>query len=175
MDTLDLSPFFQTKREAVVFTQGLTQLSESLYKTDFQLETSLLSIFGLKKKDAFLKLLQVQKIQITNVDSIKEFVSKLIEYIQTLPVLSITIAFEPQRETLETIAQWFVNQLKTQLLLELTVDQRILAGATMSFKGKFLDYSIKSVFDKVTEEVLHPSQQAKSPIHQSTEHITFGR
>lgn len=175
MENFDLSPFFQTKKEAAVFTQGLTQLSESLYKTDFQLEKTLLTIFGLKKKDAFLTLLQVQKVQITNIDSLKDFVTKLINYIQTLPVLSITIAFEPQQETLQTIAQWFVNQLKTQLLLELTIDPRILAGATMSYKGKFMDYSIKSIFDKMAEEVLHPTKPAAPTVHQSAEHITFGR
>lgn len=175
MENVDLSPFFQTRKDAAVFAQGVTKLSESLYRTDFHLENMLLSIFGLKKKEAFLTLLQIQKVPLTNVDSLKDFLTKLLAYIQTLPLLSLTIAFEPHPETLETIAKWFVNQLKIQLLLEITVDPKILAGATMSYKGKFLDYSIKPVFDKIAEETLHPTQTSKPTVHQSTEHITLGR
>lgn len=176
MDDFDLSPFFQTKTQATDFAKGLTHIIESLFHTDFQLENALLAEFGLKKRDAMLTFLQKHNIPTDNVTDLKDFFVKMQQYITIVPVLSLTIAFEPKEKTLEVIAQWFVSQLKKQILLEITVNPDIVAGATITYKGKFLDYSIKPLFEKTATDILAaPAQQQMSTLHQSTEHITLGR
>lgn len=183
MENIDLSIFFQTRTQAADFSKGLTYIIESLYKTDFQLEKVLLEQFGLQKKDVFLTFLRKNNVATDTVAPLKEFLTKMQEYIHALPTLSLTIAFEPKEETLRAISQWFVGQLHKQILLEITVNPAIIAGTAITFRGKYLDYSIQSIFDKAVSEILTPTAlQNSSQIQsvtltkqQSTEDITLGR
>lgn len=178
MEDFDLSDFFQTKAQAIDFSTRLAHIIESLYKTDFILERVLMEQFGIQKKDVFLKFLRSQNIATEKIDSLKAIFTKMQETIQTLPILSLTIAFEPNETTLKLVSQWFVAQLHKQLLLDIKVDTGVIGGAAMTYKGRYLDYSIKPVFDKIFKETLsHPQNLNNTNLagHLSTEHIELGR
>ena len=67
--------------------------------------------------------------------------------ISALPVLSLTIAFEPQDGTLKTLAEWFFINMHKQMLFELEVDRKVIAGAKIKYNGKFYDFTIRSTFE----------------------------
>lgn len=177
MSIIDLSDFFITKAEANAFLQHVTKVFDSIYTANFNLEKSLVQELGIQKKDAMMKLLRENKIPETSIPALQEFFKKIQDTIATLPLISLTIAFEPTDETLKAFSQWFVLTLKKQVIFEIRVDRALIAGATITANGKFKDYSLKTVFDSI----LHPStgtqkSTASTPdLHQSTEHIAVGR
>jgi hypothetical protein len=154
MDQVDLSPFFKTKSQANDFSARLAVFSEKIYSTTFDLDKELLDQLGMQKKDKFITLLRNSKISIDKPADLKGFVDKLRQYVTTLPVLSLTFAFEPKEQSLKRLSEWFSLNLKKQILFDITVDQTIIAGTTLTYSGKFLDYSIKPKIDQLLQQMI---------------------
>lgn len=74
----------------------------------------------------------------------EKFLSDLKAEIQSLPVCSITIAFDPSESTLNLISQWVRNNISTHAILDVLSDSSIIGGAKIALGGKYKDMSIKS-------------------------------
>ncbi len=179
---MDLSDFFTTKAQATDFSLRLNAIIDQMFTTTFDLDKTLMQEFGLHKKDAFIKLMRENNVSDTSHGAIQEFLKKIQEAVANLPVVSLTIAFEPTDETLKALSQWFLLTLNKQVIFEISFDLSLIAGATITYNGKFKDYSVRSLFTTVTKNILSPAptthvqQPATSaPTQQSTEHITIGR
>jgi F0F1-type ATP synthase delta subunit len=152
MEDLDLSFFFKTKIQAVDFFARLSTISEKIYGTGFNLEKVLIEQLGIQKKDKFMILLRNNNIQSNSNSALKDFIGKIQDKISSLPTVSLTIAFEPKEETLKNLADWFPLNIDKQVLLDIKVDPDIIAGAYVSYSGKYSDFSIKPVFDQIYKD-----------------------
>src|SRR5579872_6648387 len=118
MDNLDLTQFFSTPIQAGDFRTRLSVIVEKMYQTDFNFEMALLEEFGINKRDEFLIFLRNNKVDVESSTVLKEFLQKILEKINTIPVLSLTLAFEPQEQTLTALSSWFLTNLNRQVLFE---------------------------------------------------------
>lgn len=185
MEAIDLSEFFKTKAEANDFASRLATVSEKIYQNGFSLEKALLEQFGVTKKDKFITLLRDNKINTESTSDLKGFLSSLIEKIGKIPILELTVAFEPDEQTLVALSEWFILNTKKQVLFAITVDRKLIAGAAITVHGKFLDFSIRPKFEEVISKIIDNKNQKPSTdpektttptgAHQSIEHITVGR
>jgi hypothetical protein len=176
MEPLNLTVFFATQAQANEFATRLNAFSEAVYKTDFSLDKAAMQYFGMKKSEAFLKLLQNNNIAPDSASAIKGFVVKLQETIKSIPLMTLTIAFEPNEKVLHSLADWFVMNLKKQFLLEILIDPTLIAGAAIKYKGRFLDVSNKPLVEKIIQESLSPTKpDAKTEPRQTPEHFHMGR
>jgi F0F1-type ATP synthase delta subunit len=182
MEGIDLSSFFHTRDQANDFSIRLSTISEKIYQNNFDLDKTLSEQFGLKKKDALIAFLRTNKVNAQSPSELNSFFNTLIDKISELPVLSISIAFNPTEETLRMLSEWFLLNRKSQVLFEIIVNPDLIAGCTISFNGKYIDYSIKPMFKQIVKDVMVNKNNPKTDIpsaplveHQSTEHITVGR
>lgn len=156
----DLSLFFRTTLEAKDFSNRLSQVASKLYETNFQLEKALSEAIGVNKKEAFMALLRDNNIDETSLQAIKTVLDGMQKYITSLPVLSITLAFEPTDETLRILSEWCSFTIKKQLLFDIEVSKKVIAGGIIHYNGKYKDYSIVPTFQKILEEVLTTSMSS---------------
>lgn len=181
MDIIDLSDFFTTRSQANDFAVRLSGIIDHMYTTDFNLEKSLTTQFGIQKADQFLKLLRENNINTASIQASQDFFKKIQDTVSNLSVVTLVIAFEPSDETIKTLSQWFVFNLNKQVLFDIQIDHRIIAGIKITYNGKFKDYSLGSLFDTLVKQMLHPSNQTSVvqattiPPHQDTQQITVGR
>lgn len=181
MEELDLSDFFHTKAEANDFSIHLSQISESIYQTGFNLEKEITEHFGVEKKDKFISFLRNNKVNIYSTSDLKTFFDKIQAITSNLPLLSLVIAFEPNEETLKLLSEWLFSNTHKQVLLDITVDTKIIGGATISFNGKYADCSIKTKFDQIFQDVWANKPAASEKVvppqgnHQSLENIVVNR
>lgn len=183
MDKIDLSDFFVTKSQANDFAVRLSSIIDQMYTTTFNLEKSLASQFGIQKSDIFLKLLRENNINTASIQSVQDFLKKIQDTVSNLTIITMIIAFEPSDETLKTLSQWFVFNINKQVLFDIQVDRSIIAGAKITYNGKFKDYSLGPLFATLVTKMLNtgtqqPQQVTQLPTtatHQDTEHITIGR
>lgn len=154
MDQLDLSYFFTTKAQAYDFSARLSTISDKIYQTSFNLEKNLIDEFGIQKKEKFMTLLRDNKIPVESNSQMKAFLDTLLEKISKLPVLILTISVEPDTKTLASLSEWFVLNLNKQILLDINIDNRLIAGASIKFQGKAMDFSIRPQFEKILENCL---------------------
>lgn len=183
MEQIDLSGFFTTKTQASDFSTRLAGIAALMYDTRFDLEKILLEQLGIQKKDKFLTLLRHNNIPLDSNFAIKAFVEQIQERIATMPLLTLTIAFEPTERTLRAIAEWFLVNTNKQVLLDVRLDKNIIGGAVVSVNGKFFDFSVRPQFENVLKGVMSNTlPEPAGPVtytplsgHQDTEHITLGR
>jgi len=181
MEELDLSDFFHTKIEATDFSIHLASISESIYETGFDLEKALLTHYGARKRDKFIALLRNNKVNIYTASDLEAFFNKIQTRISSLPILSLTIAFEPIDETFKILSDWLALNIHREALLDINIDTKIIGGATVSFNGKYADCSIKPKFDQIFQDTFKNKSEIPAKMatpqenHQSVEHITISR
>ena len=168
MESQDLSAFFYTRKQANDFSARLSDFAEEVYKTDFNLEKVLIDKLGLEKKEKFMILLRDLNVNTSSQSALKDFIAKLQEQISKIPVLSLTLSFEPKEETLKLINDWIMLSLKRQLLLDISINPDLIAGVVINYNGKFKDYSIRTGFDKIVSEVVAGGANNSAPTPQHT-------
>lgn len=161
----DLIAFFTTKAQANEFVSRLTAIEDQIYETHFSLEKAVGQQLGIQKSDKFLKLMRENNVASDSPAAIKEFLGKMKKTIASLPMISLTIAFEPADSTLHALNDWFVMNCKKQFLLDLTVDPKLIGGAIVKYNGRFIDCSRKEVFATILQQAFQP--KPKSAVHQT--------
>ncbi len=172
---IDFSDFFSTKAEANVFQSGLTTVADKIFQNDFHIEKALTEQFGINISDRLLAVMRENNINTQSRENVKTFLTGMQESIAKLPVLTLTIAFEPQENTLKSLSEWFLINMKKQVVFDFSVDHKVIAGATLTYNGKFFDFTVKPVFERIlktyTERLIKTSapQQniAHPPAHQN--------
>jgi len=173
-DIIDLSDFFITRSQANDFTIKLNTLVENMYTANYNFEKAISEQLGIQKADTFLKILRDQGLQNATLKEVQEFLKKIQDIVKDLSVVSLMLAFEPSEETLKSLAQWFVFNVHRQVVFDIQVDRQLIAGIKINYNGKFKDYSLGPVFEKLVSSMLY-SQPAQKPLHQNEQLITIGR
>jgi F0F1-type ATP synthase delta subunit len=174
-EIFDLSDFFVTKSQAADFVRGISSIIDKMYEVNFNLEDAFAQEFGIDKRDKFIELLHENSHR--NL-SLKDYLISFIEEVKILPEIEISIAYEPNNETLKAISQWFIITYNKQVLINLRVDRSLVAGAALNYKGKYKDFSYRAQFLEILNKHIatmkNPNQKNQT-IHQQTEFITVGR
>lgn len=149
MDGIDLSLFVKTKADATDFVAKIGSILEHVYKTDFTLEHELLAQFGLTKQEKFVVFLRNSNVQLDSLAQVQAFLTSLQQKVSHLPILSLTLAFDPTEETLEKLSDWFILNTKQHILFDITVNPELIAGVTITYNGKYVDTSVRPAFDAI--------------------------
>lgn len=85
-------------------------------------------------------------------EDIKAILSSAYRTICALPILQMTLAFEPSEAVIGNISRWARQTLAPGILLDLSLDRSILGGAIIIYQGKFFDYSLRKKLQAVFEK-----------------------
>lgn len=73
------------------------------------------------------------------------YLDGLILELKSLEELKITLAIEPTENMVEAIYSWVINNSMGNVILNIEVDKRVIAGAQISYRGKYFDGSLAEV------------------------------
>lgn len=82
---------------------------------------------------------------------------KIIELEQDLKknlVLTIYIGFEMPEDEINKLGNWLRNNFKTKMLFETRIDPNVIAGAALSWRGIYKDFSVRQKIDQDQKEIL---------------------
>lgn len=82
----------------------------------------------------------------------KLFLDDLNKQMKELKVLRLRIAVELPLADLEQICLWARKNLQPDIILDVEVDPALIAGAEISFQGKYVDMSKKTELEKILEK-----------------------
>lgn len=127
-----------TKDQADLLTLEIEILENGLFKTtkDTPVRAETLSEFEMRKA--------------TQPDASRALSDWRLE-IEKLKVLNLTVAFRPNLANLTKIWQWANINLGSGVVLDINYDFRLIAGAIVTWKGKYRDYSFQ--FDQAYERI----------------------
>lgn len=89
-----------------------------------------------------------------NKNNVSDVLSKLEEQIQKITPLIIYIPFIADNLAISEIAQYARNLISPALLIEIKFDPNLIAGAALSFKGVYKDYSLRTKIQDKKGEIL---------------------
>jgi hypothetical protein len=127
----------KTEKELREIEEEIEVLMESLYKTggdtlDKVLNTKIKGWLAEEIKKAFEKG--------GNKESYLENLKKELEEMDSV---RITLGFEPSLEVLENIHTWLSNNLKKNIVMDLTFNPSIIGGVIIAYEGKYRDFSLR--------------------------------
>lgn len=143
----------------------LTQTTEDVVKLDEEIDLLLQSIYHVDKdmlEDTLKKMVRirvameirslVKQTTTSKKEEIKTLFSNMYRTICALPILQLTLAFEPSEAVIGNISRWARQNLAAGILLDLSLDRSVLGGAIIVYHGKFYDLTLRKklqdVFDK---------------------------
>lgn len=133
-----------TKSQATSFLKTLDALIEELYATKGSVEKRIEEAFPYEIKQAFITCAKENKINTEDPIQTKKFLVGLKKLLQSLPSVTMYIAFEPTEKNLKAISSWFVTKLSQKYLLDLHIKHQIIGGVIVEMNGLSKDYSLKN-------------------------------
>jgi len=145
---IDLIEIIKTKDDAsALHTQIDNILSESFNNTK-QINELIDEILSYHTKTKMLALVSREKIDMNDLQKLRLFFSEVKKNIETLPVVSLTLAVSPGQRFISMLSSWFFLNTKKAVLLDITVDPTLIGGALIGYKGYYKDFSLKKLLQE---------------------------
>src|SRR5690606_21777939 len=89
--------------------------------------------------DSIAHSLSVHEIAYNDYTSLQRYFNGLKEFLTSLPVLQLTLAYNPKNEQLETISEAVRRQTGKPVILQIHHNPQMLGGAVITFEGRYID------------------------------------
>lgn len=165
--TLEINTLFDsiyTTSELQLFYKEIDQLVSVLFKESQPIEEIMQKLLSPEKKESLLAYLEKSNIDMKNPVMIQEELLKIKKLGNNLPVVHLTLAFEPTTLILKNINLWFLRRLQKKVLLDIVLERTVLGGAFISFDGLYKDYTLKTKIDAYFDKKMNMNDQiTKTP------------
>lgn len=137
----------KTVEDLHLIAAEIDMLVVSVYKSDPAVFRNALSNLQRNLTDAITLSLKEQNISFDNHQELQHYFHGLKQFITSLPVLQLTLAYHPNNEQIEKLVAWARQTTEKPIILQLHYNQHILGGAIITFEGRYLDLSLKKKLD----------------------------
>ncbi|OGM27974.1 hypothetical protein A2962_03575 [Candidatus Woesebacteria bacterium RIFCSPLOWO2_01_FULL_39_61] len=76
-----------------------------------------------------------------------EYLKKIKEELNSFKALKLTLAFEPTESNIEKFSYAVKKYLGEKVVIEFSYNPTLIAGCTLTYEGKYRDFSMKSFFN----------------------------
>lgn len=140
----------KTVAQARQLGDALDGLVADLYENQQErFEEKVNRLLSLSQAEAVLQLVSSSVGGPLSEDEIKQILGSLKAATLKLPIVKLTLAFEPTEAMLEEIGSWFWENTGKHILLDVAVDGSIVGGAIIEYNGVYKDFSVKTRLEKV--------------------------
>lgn len=159
-----------TKEDLLLFYKEIDQLVALIFTGSDSVEQKMDKLISKDKKKSLLHYFKTANVRTDNPVEVNQALSKIQALGNSLPVVSLELAIEPTEETIKAISFWFIRRLQTKVILDITLERRIIGGAYIAFNGTYRDYSLQTKIDKYfgKSSQLVSSHITENPINAST-------
>ncbi len=137
-----------THAEAEKIQDILNEVLENLYKVHHtDTLTMLLDKLPASVGEVLNQQIEQKKLDLQTPEAIKNFADNFSQVLKSNELLTLTLAFEPSYELTQKIASLIKTEFGLNTLIEFKIDSHVMGGAIITFKGEYLDYSLKNKID----------------------------
>ncbi|NTU74073.1 hypothetical protein HGB07_08085 [Candidatus Roizmanbacteria bacterium] len=83
-------------------------------------------------------------------ENITDFFESLVKSLNELPVVQLVLGFEPRGTFLKKVVEE-IRKAGDRYLVDLKIDHSIGGGAVLSTGGRYKDYSLRAILERVTQ------------------------
>ncbi len=141
-----------TVSELQLFYKEIDHIVSSLFSDSSSISDILEKSLSPEKKEVIINYLENEHVDIKNPVLIQESLLKLKKEGDKIPVVNLTLAFEPTQSILKNMSLWFLRRIQKKVVLNITLERTVLGGAFISYDGKYKDYTIQTKLNKYFEK-----------------------
>lgn len=123
---------------------ALDKAIESLYNTKINSTEVLGELFSKEIKQVLVEVAKNKGASTSDPVSFQNVLVSIKEEISKIPHLEITVGTEITEEFLYRIQRWLDTHIEDKVIIEITYDSSVIAGAKISYNGAFHDYTINN-------------------------------
>lgn len=155
------------KKEYAIFTsaindtKGLYRLVDQLSSINKNLYHNLSGSIVAKTKGFLTPSLEIifgyleeQGLEPEGDSAQKQFLEEIISELKKVPLVKITLAFEPDDSFTAKLNETISNQVNQKIFLDILVNHHIVGGVVLEYQGKFKDYSLEPRVDQYLKEAV---------------------
>jgi len=151
----DFAEKIRTKEELIFFLEEIARVRQIIFRDK---EVSLSKkiegkVNGELKK--FLESLEKEGVISGSRERQSAFLEKLEKELQSLPEIRLEIAFSPDDDSLERISQWLEKELGQKIILDLTINPKVVGGAIIEYQGNWREFSLAKEIDQLISQPPH--------------------
>jgi len=135
----------RTKDDLDILKGELDMIENAIYHTDIKYEDVLRSDIRSWVSEIIIRESEGQ--------DLGSYVKKLRDDIVGVPILSASIYFEPSLSFTETISAWLKKNVSQNIVIEVLQNSSVLGGIQLSYKGKYLDLTLRKKIAKELESI----------------------
>jgi len=152
----DLAKKIKTKEELIFYLEELSRAQQAVFKQGGVLLSEKLKGKISEELKNFFERMEKKGMLSKNPEQQYSFLEKIKKYLLSLSEVKLEIAFSPSNDFLKEISLWFEKELGQKVILDLTVNPKIVGGAIIEYQGKWRDYSIAKEIDKsIKDKLMH--------------------
>jgi len=138
-----------TAGDLVALVDDLNEINKLLYITGGQKLSQ--RVKGKVSEDVYeaVSILEKEGVLPAEPSKAEDYLGELLVYLQKIPRVALTIAFEPSTEFIRQIYDWFEKISPKKVVLDLRTRREIVAGAIIEYNGKYKDYSKTALMEEV--------------------------
>ena len=85
-------------------------------------------------------------------EELDKFLNSLDGFVEKLPRVKIKLAFSPGREFLAKVSGWFEKELGQKIILDISLEPKIIGGMVIEYKGQYRDYSLSNQIENIIKK-----------------------
>jgi len=143
---LDLQPlrsYLRTTYDMRMVLAPLEELQQAFYKQKQPFIETLDKQIPFPLSDTLKQMASKEKIDLANPTQAQEFFVQMQKAIQQIPVVHVTMSFQPTIALINTMIRWLSENITSFVILDFDIDRTLIGSAKIQFNGKYKDYSIK--------------------------------
>jgi F0F1-type ATP synthase delta subunit len=136
-------PILLTKEELNSTLKKIEMLKNYLYKKPE---------IPLSKKIEKLNLSHLfskEKIEVLTIPQTIDILEKKKKIFEKIPKITIEMAFEPTADFILKLKNWFWQNLKKNLVLDIKVNPKIIGGAKIYYEGKYFEWTLLKKIENI--------------------------
>lgn len=141
-----------TKDDLLFFYKQIDQLVNALFSGTGGFAEKAQEVLGNETQKNVTEYLVSQKVDLKNLVEVQAKLKEIKKLGDSLPVVSFIVAKEPTRNLTKTICSWFLRRMKRRVLLDFSLEHSLVAGAIVSFGGKYKNYSLEKKINEYFEK-----------------------
>lgn len=145
-----LQKYLVTISDARDFQLVLQNLCDKFFETEERSAVILKKEAPYSLAEFLTKVASEYKVNMEDKTQVQLFLRQLDKAISEMTVVSLTLAIDPKETFIKAMQDWFMQQYKKLVLLDISVDQSIIAGSIIQIHGKYHDYSLRKTLEETT-------------------------
>lgn len=137
-----------TIQDVRTYLEYVRQIEQLLYNVNIDFVQEVSNMLPHDVKEKLLNVLHVSKIDPKDSQSMQIFLADFRSKIKALPVMGLTVAYDPSEKDLRDYSSFLFTNLGIQVVFHLIKDTSIVGGCKIEFNGRVMDYSLQKMIGK---------------------------